>query len=153
MKPLASTALPPRPVLYAEDDENDAFLMRHAFVRAGLRQPLVVVPDGQQAIDYLSGAGRFAGTAPKLPGLVVLDLNLPLRTGFEVLKWIRSQARFAKLPVAVLSSSNQRRDMEQAKTLGASAYFVKPADVQHRTLLVREFDERWFAEARDAREH
>lgn len=118
---------PVRPILYAEDDENDAFLMRLALKRAGIERPIVVVPDGMQAIRALEEAGR-AGAASE-PGLVLLDLNMPVRTGFDVLKWIRAQPRLRDLAVIVLSSSNHQKDIDTAAALGASRYVVKPSSV------------------------
>ena len=136
------TTLPP--LLYVEDDENDAFLMRHAFTRAGVQHPLTVVSDGQQAVDYLAGAGPFADRDRyPVPGMLLLDLNLPLRSGFEVLEWVRSQPRYSELIVAVLSSSNHAKDIDRANALGASAYFVKPSDVEKRRELVRTLQARW----------
>lgn len=132
----ASGQLPP--VLYTEDDENDAFLMRHAFQRAGIEHPLVVVTDGQQAINYLGGEHP-------LPCLLVLDLNLPVRSGFEVLTWVRQQPRFSNLLVVILSSSNHTKDIDRAYSLGANSYFVKPSNVEKRMELVRTLQQKWLA--------
>lgn len=117
-----------RPILYAEDDENDAFLMRLALQRAGIQRPLVVVPDGMQAIRALEDACRPG--ADSEPGLVLLDLNMPVRTGFDVLKWIRAQPQLRDLAVIVLSSSNHQKDIDAAAALGANRYVVKPSSVE-----------------------
>lgn len=132
----------PRAIFYTEDDENDVFLMRHALKRAGITNPLLVATDGQQAIDMLAATPSPGGAAIQT-GLVLLDLNLPVRSGFEVLQWIRTQPRFAQLVVAVLSSSNQQKDIDAAHALGANAYFVKPSNVQERLDLVRTLHDRW----------
>jgi CheY-like chemotaxis protein len=135
---------PTPPILYAEDDENDAFFMRHAFTRAGLSHRLVVVPDGQHAIHYLNGSEFYGDReAHPLPALVLLDLNLPARNGFEVLEWIRQQPPFLKLPVVIFSSSNHHRDLDRARALGADEYWVKPADTARRIEIVRSLEERW----------
>src|SRR5512145_859685 len=98
-------------ILYVEDEENDALLMQLALGQAGLRNPLRVATDGVQAIDYLSGKGRFADREEHpLPGLVLLDLKLPRMIGFEVLAWIRQQPGYAELPVVVYTSSNSPAD-------------------------------------------
>ena len=77
-------------VLYAEDDENDAFLLANAFKRVGIPHRLVVVDDGRAAIDYLAGEGEYADRAQHpLPRLVLLDLKMPAVTGLEVLQWIK----------------------------------------------------------------
>lgn len=114
-------------VLYVEDEENDVFFMRRSFRRAGVEQELKTVVDGQAAIDYLSGQGAFADrTEYPLPGLVLLDLNLPILSGFQVLEWIRSQPQHCRLPVIIFSSSARAEDKLRAKELGASDYLEKP---------------------------
>jgi CheY-like chemotaxis protein len=114
-------------VLYVEDEEDDVFFMRRAFGRAGLPQALKAVGDGQAAIDYLAGQGRFGNRLEfPLPELVLLDLNLPMVSGFQVLKWIRSQAALLHLPVLIFSSSARIEDRLLAKELGADDYIEKP---------------------------
>ena len=116
-----------KPVLYVEDDENDAFLMRRAFSKAAVVNPLQIVTDGAEAIRYLAGEDRFADrTHFPLPCMLLLDLNLPRRSGLEVLKWMREQPQYRTLPVVILTSSNQDRDIGSAYTLGANGYLVKP---------------------------
>ena len=111
-----------------EDSEDDIFFMRRAFKDAGLKNPLHVVMDGQQAIDYLEGYGQFADRkSHPFPDFVFLDLKLPIADGFEVLTWLR-QKKKSSLPVAVLSSSPEEVDMRRAAELGASCYFLKPPD-------------------------
>lgn len=116
------------PVLYAEDEENDVFLLERAFAKARVEHPLRVVTDGAAAIRYLAGTDEFADrTRFPLPCLALLDLNLPRRSGLEVLKWVRDQTPFRTLPVVLLTSSNQVRDIASAHNLGANGYLVKPA--------------------------
>jgi CheY-like chemotaxis protein len=115
------------PVLYAEDEENDVFLMERAFLKAGVRNPLRTVGDGAAAIRYLQGTAEFADrTLHPLPSLLLLDLNLPRQSGLEVLKWVREQPSLQSMPVVILTSSNQDRDIGSAYTLGANGYLVKP---------------------------
>src|SRR5262245_28825507 len=119
--------MPLQPVLYAEDEDNDVFLMRRAFERAGVENALQVVGDGTKAIQYLSGAGEFADRRRfPMPCLVLLDLNLPRRSGLEVLKWLREQPALQELPVVMLTSSLQDCDIGSAYNLGANGYLVKP---------------------------
>src|ERR1700683_619023 len=93
-----------KPILYAEDEENDAFFLQRAFVQAAVGNPLVVVRNGQEAIDYCTGSGRFSNRDEHpLPCLVLLDLNMPRISGIEVLNWIRSQPSISNLPVIVLT--------------------------------------------------
>lgn len=121
------TTLPPRPVLYAEDEDNDVFLMERAFTKAKVQNPLRTVPDGAAAIRYLSGGGDFADRQRfPLPCLILLDLNLPRQSGLDVLKWVRARPELDPLPVVIFTSSSQERDLRTARALGANAYFVKP---------------------------
>ncbi|HEY3863511.1 MAG TPA: response regulator [Verrucomicrobiae bacterium] len=132
-----------RPILYAEDEENDAFFMERAFNEAKIAHPLVVVPNGQEAIDYLDGIGAYADRARfPLPCLLLLDLNMPLKSGLDVLKWIRNQPAISTLPVIVLTSSLQDADIHRAYAQGANAYLVKPSapnELVHMVKTIREF--------------
>jgi DNA-binding response OmpR family regulator len=114
-------------VLYVEDDENDAMFMGRAFAAAGMESALRVVGDGRTAIEYLSGAGKYADRREyPLPSMVLLDLNLPQLPGFEVLKWMRDHSDFARTPVVVFSSSTREDDRVKAQELGASEFVSKP---------------------------
>ncbi len=120
----------PRPVvLLVEDSADDAFFMQYALEKTGLNHTLQVVSDGQQALDYLLGANRYADrNIFPLPDLVFLDLKLPLLSGFDVLAWLRAKPLFTTLPVAILTGSDEERDRRRATELGANAYLVKPAN-------------------------
>jgi CheY-like chemotaxis protein len=115
------------PLLLVEDNEDDVFIFRRAFRRAGLGHPLQVASDGQDAIDYLSGAGRYGdrGSHP-LPSMIFLDLKLPRRSGHDVLAWIARQSDLPPMPVIILTSSAEQRDLQRARELGALHYLVKP---------------------------
>jgi CheY-like chemotaxis protein len=114
-------------ILLAEDDENDVFFMRRALQKAAIAMPLQVVNNGQQAVDYLNGEGKFSDRElHPLPSVMLLDLKMPFLDGFEVLDWIRAQSSLKTLPVVVLTSSAEDRDRRKAAELGAKAYFVKP---------------------------
>jgi CheY-like chemotaxis protein len=116
-----------KPVLLVEDNDDDIFFMRRAFRNASIANPMVVMQDGQSAIDYLGGQGPFANrTEHPLPGLVLLDIKLPLRTGFEVLHWIRTNQLLRPLVVVVLTTSSETIDIDAAYRLGANSYLVKP---------------------------
>jgi len=119
-------------ILIVEDREDDILVMRRAFEKALVTNPVQVVRDGEEAISYLSGEGKFANRAEyPLPALVILDLKLPKVDGFEVLIWIRRQEGIRGLPVIVLTSSNQIRDVNRAYSLGANSFVVKELDFQH----------------------
>jgi CheY-like chemotaxis protein len=125
-------------LLIAEDDDNDLFFLQRAFDAAGLKSPVRIVRDGQEAIDYLSGVGNFADRLKfALPHLLLLDLKMPRKTGMEVLEWLSEQPELHCLPVVVFSSSANRRDVERAYELGANAFVVKPASTVERAELAK----------------
>lgn len=120
-----TSPLPPQlPLLIVEDSDDDLFLFRRLLSKAGVKNPVQTAMNGQAAIDQLSGVvNTLNGTPP--PGLVFLDLKLPLRSGFEVLEWIRSQSTLRRTVVIILSSSAETRDVARAYELGANGYLVK----------------------------
>jgi CheY-like chemotaxis protein len=124
--------------LVAEDDENDVFFLKRAFQQANVENPLNVVRDGQEAIDYLSGEGKFSDrNLYPLPHLFILDLKMPRKTGLDVLGWLQQQPELRCLPVLVLSSSAHLTDIEKAYELGANAFVVKPASLEKRLELAK----------------
>jgi CheY-like chemotaxis protein len=131
------------PILYVEDEETDVLLLQHVLTKTGIHNPLQTVKDGKAAKDYLVGHGPFADRrAHPLPGLVLLDLNLPYWSGFEVLEWIRQQPQLRRLPVVVFTSSSRPDDIARAYDAGANAYLVKPnalADLATLALALRDF--------------
>lgn len=134
------------PVLYAEDEADDVFFMRAAFKRVGVEHHLEAVSDGEQAIGYLAGEGPYADRNQfPMPGLLLLDLNLPVRSGFEVLGWLRSQAHLGHLKVVVFSSSGRPEDRVRAAQLGATGYLLKPASGAEFADTARLLRERWLA--------
>ena len=116
-------------ILQVEDEANDVFLLQRAFVQAGILNPVQVASDGEMAIDYLRGAGRFANRVKHpIPELILLDLKLPRRSGREVLQWIRSQPAFRRVVVIVFTSAQYAGDVGLAYDLGASSFILKPTD-------------------------
>jgi len=114
-------------ILAAEDQESAALLLKMAFEASGLPYRLVIVKDGQCAVDYLKGAAPYEDRARHpLPRVVLLDLKMPRMDGFEVLAWLRESKEFSALPAVILSCSPRESDMERAKELGAREYLVKP---------------------------
>ncbi len=131
-------------ILLAEDSEDDVFFLQRAFEAAQIRNPLQVVSDGQEAIDYLAGAGKFADRMKyPLPYLVLLDLHMPRRGGKEVLQWIRQHPKLHCLPVIIFSSSREPDDVERCYGLGANSFVVKPASVEQRTEFARHLKGYW----------
>jgi CheY-like chemotaxis protein len=137
-----------RPILVAEDEESDSFMLQLACQKAGLTRPLVMVGDGGEAMDYLSGRGRFFDRAAHpLPALVVLDLKMPRMSGFDVLGWLADQPTFKELPVVVLSSSSDVSDIKKAQALGAREYFIKPHRLEDLVNIARRIELRSFGVA------
>ena len=131
-------------ILLVEDDKNDVFFFQRAMEMAGLTCPLHIARDGREAIDYLSGAGKFADRVQfPLPSLILLDLNLPRQHGLEVLRWIRGHAPDRAVPVIVLTSSTSDRDMREAYRLGVNSYLNKPSGADDLLVLVRALDMYW----------
>jgi CheY-like chemotaxis protein len=117
-------------VLVVDDSENDALLMRTVFERAGFVEPLRVARDGEEAITYLRGDGVYGDRKQfPLPTVMLLDLNMPRKNGFEVLEWIRQQPALKRLRVYILSASSRAEDIQRAYDLGANSYLVKPGNL------------------------
>ncbi|MDH4284047.1 MAG: response regulator [Gallionellaceae bacterium] len=116
-------------ILLVEDNPDDEELARLAFAENRLDGELVVMRDGQEALDYLLAAGEYAGRdANEQPRLVLLDLNIPKISGLEVLRRIRADERTRLQPVVVLTSSKEERDLVASYSLGANSYIRKPLD-------------------------
>ena len=136
-----------KPVLYAEDDENDVFLMERAFKKLDMAHPLRIVTDGKQAVAYLAGEELYANREENpLPSLVLLDLSMPGKHGLDVLQWIRSQPKLTGLPVIALTSSNQESDIHRAYLLGANGYLIKPGDPDDLIRMVEGVHQHWLSE-------
>jgi len=114
-------------ILVADDCSDDVELMKRAFKKAGLINPVQEVKDGTEAIDYLQQGTRLLVGEPKWPLLLFLDLNMPRCGGFGVLHWLRQQPHLHDLPTIVLSNSETRSDIEESFRLGAHGYWVKPS--------------------------
>lgn len=125
--------------LLAEDNEDDAFFMRRALRDAGLNNPLHIVTNGEQAINYMSGSGAFVDRKKyPLPDLIFLDLKMPGRDGFDVLAWIRQEKK-SRVHIAVLTSSPEEIDRKRARELGADCYLLKPPTTEMLLTCCRQF--------------
>ena len=133
-------------ILQVEDDPNDVFLLEYAMRKVGVLHPIQVASDGQQAIDYLGGAGRYADRKSyPLPCLVLLDLKLPCVMGLDVLKWIRQQTGAATV-VLIMSASPDEADIAAAYRLGANGYLVKPSEAIKLQDMARAIKDFWLAQ-------
>jgi CheY-like chemotaxis protein len=130
-------------ILQVEDDSNDVFLFQHAMRKAGVANPVQVASDGQQAIDYLQGTGKFADREKyPFPCLVLLDLKLPYVMGLDVLKWIRKQPGTA-LTVLMLTASREEADITTAYRLGANGFLTKPSEASKLYEMVKAIKDFW----------
>ena len=115
-------------ILLVDDNPNDAEMALEAFAESNLANEVVVVSDGQEALDYLLREGAFAERTPGNPAVILLDLKLPKIDGKEVLRRIRADARLKLVPVVIMTSSREERDIAEGYQLGVNAYVVKPVD-------------------------
>jgi two-component system, response regulator len=131
-------------ILLVEDNPNDVQLTLHALKRHRLANRIHIVRDGVEALEFLFGTGAYAArTGTDSPKLVMLDLKLPLMDGTEVLREIRANPRTRTIPVVVLTSSSEERDIVETYGLGASSYIVKPVDFEQFTEAVRQLGVYW----------
>lgn len=131
-------------ILYVEDDLNDVFFLQHAFAAANIANSLQIVKDGQEAIDYLTGVGQFADRQKfPLPHLVLLDFQLPHRSGLEILVWLKTQPALRTLPVIMLTSAANPRYTDKATALGANACVVKPMTLEKQREFVESLKSAW----------
>jgi len=131
-------------ILLAEDREDDILLIKRAFKQGGIAHPIAVVRDGEEAIRYLSGEGRFSNREIyPVPTLFLLDLTLPGTDGFEVMRWVRSRPEFKDLPIVVLTQSDKIRDANTAYRLGAYSFIVKTEDFQDAVAFAQSMGEYW----------
>ena len=134
----------PLPILLVEDELTGVFLFEHVVKKLEIVNPLQIARDGREALDYLEGVGAFADRQKyPLPGLVVLDLKLPLISGFEVLEQIRLRRETQKIVVLALSSSASDDDVSRAYALGANGYLVKPLHLEKLLEIVRSIKDFW----------
>jgi two-component system, response regulator len=121
-------------LLLVEDNPSDIDLTRRAFQRCHIANQMVIVQDGQEALDFLFGAGVYAGrNISDLPALILLDLKLPKIDGLEVLRQIRATEHTRRLPVVILTTSQEEQDIAASYDLGANSYIRKPVDFSQFT--------------------
>jgi CheY-like chemotaxis protein len=130
--------------LVVEDDPSIVLLLKRAFRKAGLDQPVAFASDGDDAIDYLSGRGKYEDRDRyPVPDLVLLDLHLPKRSGLEVLTWIRSDSAYNRLPVVILTGSASNATVRRAYELGANSVLFAPLDQDGLMEMIRAIREYW----------
>jgi CheY-like chemotaxis protein len=124
-------------ILLADDNGTDVTLTKRALQSADLRNPVHIVSTGQEVIEYLTGAVYARFTGARVPLLILLDLDLPDLTGFEVLEWIRTQETLSSVPVVIYTGSNNQSDSNRARHLGAHSYWVKPSSFEGLVQMVK----------------
>ena len=128
-----------RPILVVEDDPVDQEMIVLAFKRASVKNKIITKGNGQEALDYLMASGGES----VLPAVIILDLNMPHMDGFEFLRRIKTEPRFAAIPVVVLTTSQFDRDLTQSYALGASSCLTKPGDFEQLVKMAAEVDQYW----------
>jgi CheY-like chemotaxis protein len=141
---MESSTPVPQAILLAEDEENDVILIKRAFERSRLLNPIQVVENGEEALLYLSGGGKYADrTVYPFPTLLLLDLKLPKKNGFEVIQAVRANDDWKRLLIVVLSSSSLNPDINRAYELGANSYLVKPPDFDNLIAMLKQLQSYW----------
>jgi CheY-like chemotaxis protein len=134
-------------IMLVDDSPDDLELMRIAFKKAGIRNPIAEVHSGEQAIAYLTGEDKYGDRRHfPLPCLIVTDLKMPGVDGFELLKWLRDQPAFELVPKIVLTASAHEEDKQRARELGCTAYFTKPNQLEGLVNLVDEMNTGWISQ-------
>jgi two-component system, response regulator len=137
-----------RPVLLVEDNDDDAELTIRGLRRANIDNPVDIARDGQEALEYLFGTGEQA--PQRVPSIVLLDLKLPRIDGLDVLKRIRAEERTRLVPVVILTSSSEDRDLINAYDLGANGYVCKPIEFDEFTGAIEQVGVYWLTINRSA---
>ncbi len=127
----------------ADDDPDDRLLVREAFEENRISNNLETVEDGEQLMDFLHKRGKFAETKIT-PGLILLDLNMPRKSGLEALQEIKSDAKLKRLPVVILTTSKAEEDIIRSYDLGVNSFIVKPVTFDSLVNLIKELDRYWF---------
>jgi CheY-like chemotaxis protein len=135
----------PITVLYADDDPEDRFLVKEAWRESRLANELHFVEDGEEMLDYLHRRGKYAGlSGAPLPGMILLDLNMPRMDGREALQHIKADAHLRLIPTVILTTSKAEEDIFRAYNLGVNSFIVKPVTFQALVDLALAFERYWF---------
>jgi len=138
-------------ILLAEDNEDYALILKKAIEVNGWKNPVQIVPNGQEAINYLKGEGKYADrSAYAFPSVLFLDVKMPKATGIDVLRWMRDHPECSVFPTMMLSSSDEQRDVKLSYELGANAYFVKPPGFADLTRMLQVAYDFWHLSVRPA---
>jgi len=131
------TTIEPVTILLVEDDPGHARLIEKNLRRSNVTNAITVLRDGQQAVDYLWGEGEYAGIEPPMPMLVLLDLNMPVLDGYQVLKRMKGDERTKRIPVIILTTTDDMREVQRCYDLGCNVYVTKPVDYEQFSEAIR----------------
>ena len=133
----------PITILMADDDPDDRLLVQEAFEENRLMNELATVEDGEELMDFLHRKGKFVDTQIT-PGLILLDLNMPRKSGLEALREIKADQKLRRLPVVILTTSKAEEDIIRSYDLGVNSFIVKPVTFEALVELIKEIDKYWF---------
>lgn len=131
------------PILIAEDNDLDLELALEALKSLNLVNPIEVTRDGEEALEFLQCKGKFADRIPEVPVVILLDIKMPKVTGLEVLEEIHKDEKLKKIPVVMLTSSKEEKDIDRCYELGVNAFVVKPVDFEQFNTAIREIGLFW----------
>ena len=132
-----------RTILYAEDNPLDVELTLEAFKENNMTNPIVIVGDGVEALEYLSCEGIYTGRKPVNPGLILLDLKMPKVDGLQFLSIVKKDIKFKRIPIIMLTSSRAEMDLVDAYNLGVNSYIVKPLDFASLIEVIKQVRNFW----------
>jgi CheY-like chemotaxis protein len=133
-------------ILFAEDDQDDVFIVKRTLKKVGINNPVQWVEDGEQALTYLRGIGPYKNRLSfPFPGVIITDIKMPKVSGFEVLKWLQRHPECGVIPTVVLSASSEEKDVVQAYQCGANCYLQKPRTPEEMTNLMKLMFDFWNA--------
>ena len=130
-------------ILLIDDSANDVTLIKASLLNSHFGNDIVVAEDGEEAIDYLYKKNKFSGDQSDEPVFILLDIKMPLMDGIEVLKVIRSDPKFNKVPIIMLTSSRDSHDLIECYNNGANSFVVKPVNINEFMLVVKELGQYW----------
>ncbi len=135
----------PITILIADDDEEDRLLIQDAFEESKIANPIQYVEDGEELMDYLYRKGKYSDENKfPLPGIVLLDLNMPKKDGREALKEIKSDSKLRKIPVIVLTTSKAEEDIVRSYELGVNSFITKPVSFKGLVEVIQTLSKYWF---------
>ena len=133
----------PPVIVVADDDPAHRLLTVKAFERSRLRNPVKQVQDGEELLDYLLGTGAYSGSLPAQPMIILLDLNMPRKGGLEALAEIKGNPLLRRIPVVVLTTSEEEKDVASSYDLGANSFISKPVDFAEFSRVIQQLGDYW----------